>query len=247
MNEWQIILAIAAALISVAVENPSPLSLQDVRALMLGQGSHDFASDVVFAALSNEIEPIGITPTLSGDVPIATPWGYRRADTLLRGDTVYTHGGEVVPVLHTVTRTVPARGSFAPIRLRAPYYGLKQDIVVAPDQRVVIDGPEVEYMFNQESVLTPARHLVNGFAALDAHCGPTIAYTQVILPGHETMMVANAPLESLFVGRIRRNMPQLEASVLNGIDRNTLPEHGRESHKVLKWYEAISLAKRRAA
>lgn len=39
-----------ATLISVAVENPSPLSLQDVRALMLGQGSHDFASDVVFAA-----------------------------------------------------------------------------------------------------------------------------------------------------------------------------------------------------
>jgi hypothetical protein len=32
-----------------------------------------------------------------------------------------------------------------------------------------------------------------------------------------------------------------------GADRNDLPEHKATSYKVLKWYEAIHLAKRRAA
>jgi len=71
----------------------------------------------------------------------------------------------VVPVLQTATRTVPARGSFAPIRMRAPYFGLQDDIIISPEQHVVIDGPEVEYLFSCEKVLTPARNLVNGFAA----------------------------------------------------------------------------------
>ncbi len=233
--------------ITVPVPNPRPLSLEDIRGLMMGQQDQTFAPDMIFAALSDQIEPIGPAPTLAPETPVATPWGYRPAGDLQRGDTVYTQGGEVVPVLQTVTRALPARGSHAPIRIRAPYFGLKRDIVVSPEQRLVIDGPEVEYLFATESVLTPARHLVNGFAALPDRAGPVIRYVQVILPQHETILAAGAPVESLYIGRIRRNKDKMDASILVGIDRNTLPEHGREAHKVLKWYEAITLAKRRAA
>lgn len=232
---------------SVAVENPLPLTLEDLRDLMLGRGSHDYAPDMVFAALSDQIEPIGTSPTLSPDTPIATPWGYRNAGTLKRGDTVYTAEGIVVPVLQTVTRTVPARGSFAPIRMRAPYFGLQDDIIIAPEQHVVIDGPEVEYLFSCEKVLTPARHLVNGFAARTESCGHLARYTQLILPNHETILAGGAALESMYIGRIRRDTHQLASSVMFGVDRNDLPEHKAPSHKVLKWYEAIHLAKRRAA
>ncbi len=236
-----------AALTSVAVENPLPVTLEDARDLMLGRGSHDYAPDMIFAALSDQIEPIGVSPTLSPETPIATPWGYRNAGTLKRGDTVFTAEGDVVPVLQTVSRSVPARGSFAPIRMRAPYFGLQDDIVIAPEQHVVIDGPEVEYLFSCEKVLTPARHLVNGFAARTEPCGHLIRYTQLILPGHETIMAGGAPLESMYIGRIRRDTHQLASSVMFGVDRNDLPEHRAPSHKVLKWYEAIHLAKRRAA
>jgi len=235
------------AVTSVAVENPLPVTLEDARDLMLGRGSHDYAPDMIFAALSDQIEPIGVSPTLSPETPIATPWGYRNAGTLKRGDTVFTAEGDVVPVLQTVSRSVPARGSFAPIRMRAPYFGLQDDIVIAPEQHVVIDGPEVEYLFSCEKVLTPARHLVNGFAARTEPCGHLIRYTQLILPGHETIMAGGAPLESMYIGRIRRDTHQLASSVMFGVDRNDLPEHRAPSHKVLKWYEAIHLAKRRAA
>ncbi len=232
---------------SVMVENPLPLSLDDLRDLMLGRGSHDYAPDMIFAALSDRIEPIGAGPTLSPDTPIATPWGYRNVSTLKRGDTVCTAEGDVVPVLQTVSRSVPARGSFAPIRMRAPYFGLIEDVVIAPEQHVVIDGPEVEYLFSCEKVLTPARHLVNGFAARSEPCGHLIRYTQLILPNHETLLAGGAPLESLYIGRIRRDAHLLASSVMFGMDRNDLPEHKAPAHKVLKWYEAIHLAKRRAA
>jgi hypothetical protein len=237
----------SAQVISVAVENPRPLNLKDLRDLMLGREDTTMARDVIFAALSNQIEAIGPLPTLLPNTPLATPYGYKPAQQLRRGDTVLTQETGTVPVLHRVSRTVPARGSFAPVRLRAPYFGLQQDIIVAPDQRLMIDGPEVEYLFNQEAVLVPARHLVNGFAALPEPCGPTITYTQLLLPGHETMLAAGTSVESLYIGRLRRDAAHLASSVLHHVERNSLPEHGKPAHVVLKWFEAITLAKRRAA
>ncbi len=232
---------------SVAVANPRPLSLDDIRDLMLGRNGQTFAPDMIFAACSDQIEPIGPMPTLLPDTPLATPWGYKPASQLKRGDTVLTRSAGVVPVLHRLSRIMPARGSYAPVRLRAPYFGLQQDIIVSPDQRLIIDGPEVEYLFGQEAVLVPARHLVNGFAALQEPCGPTIRYTQLLLPGHETLLAAGTGLESLYIGRIRRKPTHLGSSILHHLDRNTLPEHGRPAHHVLRWYDAIHLARQRAA
>ncbi len=233
--------------VSVVVDKPRPLSLDDIRDLMLGRNDQTFAPDMIFAALSDRIEPIGPTPTLLPSTPLATPWGYKPASQLRRGDTVMTKNTGVVPVLHRVSRMVPARGSFRPIRMRAPYFGLQDDIIVSPDQRLMIDGPEVEYLFGQEAVLVPARHLVNGFAALYEPCGPTICYSQLLLPSHDTMLAAGTALESLYIGRIRRNPTHLQSSVLHELDRSKLPEHGRPGHHVLRWYDAIHLARQRAA
>lgn len=236
-----------SGIITTKVLNPHPLLLEDVRALMLGRGNATFATDMVFAALSDQIEPIGPMPTLLPSTPIETPWGYVAARDLKRGDTVVTRGEGVVPVLHSLRRMVPARGSFRPIRLRAPYFGLRQDIIVSPEQRLVMDGPEVEYLFGREAVLVPARHLVNGIGALFEPCGPTLCYNQLLLPQHQTLMAAGTPLESLYVGRLRRNKDRLRQTLLHRADRAMLPEHGSPVFPVLRWYDAIHLARRRAA
>jgi hypothetical protein len=234
-------------MVSVNVERPMPLSVDDIRDLMLGRGDQTFAQDMVFAALSDQVEPIGPMPSLLADTPLATPWGYKPISTLKRGDTVHTNGAGVVPILQTLTRTVPARGSYRPIRLRAPYFGLQRDIIVSPDQRLFIDGPEVEYLFNQEAVLVPARHLVNGSAALWETSGPMISYSQVLLPEHETLLAAGTPLESTYIGRIRRDAQQVKSTMLRKFDINNLPEHRQPAHQVLRSYDAIHLASRRAA
>ncbi|WP_299779850.1 Hint domain-containing protein [uncultured Roseobacter sp.] len=234
-------------IVFVPVPNASPMLLQDLRNMLMGRGNPCFAKEIVFAALSDEIERIGPMPSLCPSAMVATPQGYRAAGTLRRGDTVITQCGDVVPVLHRVDRTVPARGSFAPVRLRAPYFGLLEDVVVGPRQQLIIDGTEVEYLFAQEAVLIPARHLVNGFAALSAIAGATQRYTQLILPDHDALVVAGAALESLYIGRIRRNPAELAATLLADIPRHSLPQHRRPAFKVLKWFEAIHLARQRAA
>ena len=62
--------------------------------------------------------------------------------------------------------TLPARGSFAPVLLRAPFFGLRQDLLVSADQLVAVTGAEAEYLFAEESVLMRAGDMVDGRTAL---------------------------------------------------------------------------------
>ena len=203
--------------------------------------------DVLFLAVSDRVEPLGPTPRLTDRVPILTPQGYRTAASLQRGDMVETMESGPVPVLQTVSRVVPACGSFRPVRLRAPYFGLVRDIIVAPDQRLVIGGSEVEYIFGREAVLVPARYLVNGVSAIELTGAVTVRYSQVILPRHESVIAAGCPIESLYVGRLRRKPEPLAASLLAPFDRNALPEHAPSSYLMLRPFEAVTLMQRRAA
>lgn len=120
-------------------------------------------------------------------------------------------------------------------------------MIVSPEQRLLIDGPEVEYLFEQEAVLVPARHLVNGVAAMYERSGPIVSYSQLLLPAHETMIVAGAPLKSMFIGQIRRDRALAQSSVLGQYDLSLLPEHEKPAQEVLQWYDAVHLASRRAA
>jgi hypothetical protein len=153
---------------SIPVPPPHPMPLSDLRTAFTDPRQRHLDPEVIFAALSDEIEPVGPMPGLAGGVPVRTPEGYVEAARLRRGDCVRGTGGAVVPVLHRLSRCVPAAGSFRPVRLRAPYFGLRADIVVAPHQRLVIGGADVEYLFGSEAVLVAACHLVNGSAAVHA-------------------------------------------------------------------------------
>lgn len=231
----------------VPVPAPPPMRMADARLLIEDGPGRLVAPEVLFLALSSAIEPVGPMPSMLAGTPIATPQGYRAAGSLERGDTVLTPEGGAVPVLHRVSRTVPALGSFRPVRLRAPYFGLRQDITVAPSQRLVLSGSEVDYLFNREAVLVEVRHLVGGTAAIPAETGPTVTYTQLLLPEHEAVIAAGTVAETLYVGRLRRRKDHLAASVLAGLDRHLLPEHGRPVHPVLGAFDAIVLAEQRAA
>jgi len=229
------------------VKNARPLMSEDLRDLMLGHAARKLSKEVLFAAVTTGVMPVGPMPSLHPATPIATPGGYKQAGKIRRGDTVLTDAGHVAPVLHTVRHTVPARASFAPVRLHAPYFGLQRDIVVAPEQRLVLRGSEVEYIFGQEAVLVPARHLVNGFAASWLAPQSVTQYVQLVLPQHEVLIAAGTALESLYIGRIRRDKARLGASILAHVPSRLLPEHARPIHQVLDPFEAITLIDQRAA
>lgn len=226
---------------------PPPLMLEDIYTMTCRPQLCEVDGDVVFFAVSDAIEPIGPMPSLTSGVPIATSQGYRPLRDLRCGDTVLSRDNGVVPVLHVVERTVPALGSFQPVRLRAPYFGLRRDIVVAPHQRLVIGGSEVEYLFGREAVLIPAITLVNGFAAVYEQGHRLVRYAHLLLPGHEALIAADAAIESLYVGRLRRDKGRLAASLLTDCAPGLMPEHHRAGYQVLRPFEAITLAEARAA
>ncbi|WP_240336776.1 Hint domain-containing protein [Tropicibacter sp. Alg240-R139] len=229
------------------VPRPCPLRAGDVRALFK-PGEHRFVSpDVIYMALSNEIEAVGPMPTLLPSTPIATPDGYRPISKLQRGDVVLTADLEIVPILHKITCTMVARGTAKPLHLRAPYFGLQQDIQTAPDQRLLLSGSEVEYLFGHEAVLTPVCHLAGGTSVLPAECGLTVTYQQLLLPQHEPILAAGTVAQSLYIGRLRRKPQHLAASLLGQLDRHGLPDHGRSKFPVLRAFDARVLAERRVA
>jgi len=106
----------------------------------------------------------------SGREPFAIsadpPRGPVAAGSLQPGDRVMTRDQGAVPLVSVTRLTVPGRGMLAPIRLRAPYYGRRADILVSPDQTVWIGGAEAEYLFGEEEVLVRARHLADGAMAV---------------------------------------------------------------------------------
>lgn len=152
-----------------------------------------------------------------------------------------------MPILQRIDSVVPARGLNKPIVLRAPYFGLKQNITVAPNQHLVIQGTEVEYLFGHEAVLVPARNLAGATTEAARHRAGTIRYCQLLLPGHEALNAAGTAAESLYIGRIRRKPHLLAASRLADLDEAFLPDHGKSLYPVLRAFDAQVLADYRAA
>jgi hypothetical protein len=227
---------------------PAPWRLGDLQALLQPGPFRYTAPEVEYAAVSDQVEPLGPMPSLDPRTPVAVPQGFCAAGSLRRGDLVITSERETVPVLQAVRRTVPAFGSFCPVRLRAPYFSLLQDISVAGFQRMLISGSEVEYLFGQEAVLVPARHLTATRTAYAETGGPLFTdYVQAVLPDQQGLTAAGTALESLHIGRLRRNPERLSASLLARAGRDTLPEHGVTKYPVLRAFDATVLAERRVA
>ncbi len=242
----------------LSIEQPGEISvatktLNDPLPMLIGDLFELFhpttpqSNAMVFAALSTDVEPLGPTPSIAPSAPIATAFGWKALGDLHRGDTVLGQEGFSEPILYNIQRDVPAAGSFRPIRLRAPYFGLRSDVVVAPSQQIVISGSHVEYLYGCEAVRVPAAHLVNGTAARLAPSGPVIRYAAALMPNNDRLTISGGLFESLFLGRQRRNAELMRLSQLADVPRINLPEHRAPTDPVLDAFEAITLAELRAA
>ena len=226
---------------------PPPLMLEDIYTMIHRPQLCEHDEDVVFYAVSNRIEPVGPQPALGSNTVLETSGGLKRACDVRQGDLVRTLEGGLRPVLKVVERTVPALGSFQPVRLRAPYLGLTRDLTVAPHQLLVIGGSEVEYTFGREAVLIPADALANGFTGLRDSRRSFVRYFQFVLPSHDALMISGAALESLYLGRLRRDRALTAATLLADMDPAIFPEHVRAGYQTLRPFEAVTLAEARAA
>lgn len=100
---------------------------------------------------------------IAAATPVATPRGPIEAWHLRPGDLVETLEGptRVLSVGHG-----RADGDAARVLLRAPYFAARCDLLVSPDQPVVLRGAAVEYLFGEDAVQAAARLMVDGRTAL---------------------------------------------------------------------------------
>lgn len=111
------------------------------------------------------------------NLPKSAPWIGQRslvqtnlgpvaAGRLAVGDVVLTHDQGPLRLQSVQRVQLPARGSFAPILLRSPFYDAQNDVLVSSDQRIGLSSTAVEYLFGVENVLVRAADVVDGRTAL---------------------------------------------------------------------------------
>lgn len=219
-------------MVSADAGAPFPLPLSDIARMKVRFDARDNASPLRFFGFSDELLLAGPAPGLAADTPIETPEGWRKISTLEPGELITTLDHGDVPVCAIRALEVPAIGQFRPLRLRAPYFDLSQDIVVAPHLKLLLGGDMVEYLFGEEEVFVEAEQLIDGKTALEEIDYETINYYQIVLDQHEILNAAGAQVESLFLPDGKSGSP---------LSRRIGVAHEETARLVLKPYEALTL------
>ncbi|MDZ4135162.1 MAG: Hint domain-containing protein, partial [Paracoccaceae bacterium] len=146
--------------------DPMPMMLDDVQEICRSDGQTARHRAVAWFGVTSGRALPDSGPWIGLNTPIDTAAGPRLAGSLRPGDLVVSDFGGVVPVRSVRQINLPSRGSFAPVLLRAPYFGGRVDLLVSSDQMILQRGPEVEYLFGEDQVLAEARHLTDGRSAL---------------------------------------------------------------------------------
>lgn len=223
---------------------PLPMPMEIITALMAQRYPARVNAKVTFLSVSNRIEPVGITPSIAGPSLIDTPIGRVPIKALNCGDLVTTLDRGPQPIRWICERTVPTRGLFQPLRLRAPYFGLLQDIFVAPEQRLVFENTEIEYMFGVESVLVEARHLANNVNVIrEPASTDDIQMFQLLFDDHEIITVSGCKMESLYIGDMGKSPGMLKSTLLAEMPATQVPTHKEIARPLLRSYEAMALQK----
>ncbi|WP_091302478.1 Hint domain-containing protein [Gemmobacter aquatilis] len=151
--------------LSATGRDPLPLPLTDLQALCAGAATHRHPALLWFGA-TRAAAPPPHAPWIGLRTPIATPTGLRPAGNLRPGDMVLCGDGRVRPLRGCRQIALPSRGGYAPVLLRAPFFGNRGDLLVSADQCLQIRGTAVEYLFGEDQVLVRARHLIDHRTAL---------------------------------------------------------------------------------
>jgi hypothetical protein len=146
--------------------DPMPMFMEDLLSVCQGADEIVRHRSVLWFGLMDGSNLPERAPWIGLQTPIETANGPCPAGKLRAGDLLLTEDGDYAVLQSLLHMDLPSRGSFSPVMLRAPYFGAETDILVSSDQLVAISGDEVEYLFSDETVLTEARNLTDGRAAL---------------------------------------------------------------------------------
>lgn len=185
-------------------QNPLPIRVADLQGLSQGAARAARHPAVLWFGLTRGGDLPARAPWIGLRTPVETARGTIMAGHLRPGDLVATADGGLLPLRRTRLLDLPTCGSFAPVILRAPFFGTSHDLLVSADQRLAMSGSEVEYLFNEEQVLVEAGMLVDGRTAL-AEQRRAVATVLALEFDHPALVLADGC--PLFVARPNDGIP----------------------------------------
>lgn len=173
---------------------------------------------------------------------IATPRGTVPVEQLQVGDLVVTRDHGLQPIRWIESRTVPAQGKFAPIRIRPnAHFGAEGDLLVSPQHRLLFQGYRAELLFGESEVLVAAHHLVDGQDVTQEE-GDAVTYVHFLLDQHEVVYAEGVPTESFHPGSLGidavGDAAREELFALFPELRSDLSQYGQTARRCLKKHEA---------
>ncbi len=166
-------------------------------------------------------EIVGVVAFESGLIPCFTPgtWidtvsGPRRIEDLAPGDLLVTRDNGLQPLRWICQRRLDAAHLRAwpqhrPILIRAHSLGRnlpRQDMLVSPQHRMLLQGWRAQLHFGESEVLIPARGLMNDHSICLATEPDPVTYIHLLLDQHQVIRANNAWTESLHAGELCKKM-----------------------------------------
>jgi VCBS repeat-containing protein len=151
---------------------------------------------------------INILICLARGTLVATPDGEVSVEDLRPGDLVLTADGRAEPVRWIGSRQLTsadlvADASLRPVRIAAGAFGPgrpARDLRVSPQHRVLLTGWHAELLFGEDSLLVPAKGLVDDHMVRIDTGDHDVEYFHVLLDRHEVLLTEGLPTESFFPG-----------------------------------------------
>ncbi|RYG91529.1 hypothetical protein EU803_10600 [Loktanella sp. IMCC34160] len=225
------------------IPNPIPLCYRDVALIAGSSATATLQPEVKFVAIADTVEPVGPGATIGPGAVVETADGPVPIGKVRLGQVIKTADGGEAQARWIGSQSLPARGQFAPLTMRHPYFGLDYDLLVSSDQRILLKGSKVEYLFGEEQICTAVRHLADGKAILRSPDRLVQTYYQLVLDRHAIIPVSGAMVESFDPSRLTRDPGLLPHSILRNMPRELLPRGPSLGIAVLRDYEALTLAR----
>jgi hypothetical protein len=229
------------------VHGPLPLSMRDATRIVTDRHRCHLMPGTGFVAIAEGMMPIGPLPSLDAATLIPTPKGPTPLDALRPGQIVTTADGGTAQVRWTGGLTLPARGRFAPLHLRAPFYGARRDIHLAPCQQIHVRSTEVEYLFATHTVSARAGDLLDGIAPRQTRDALTVTYRQLVLDRTAAIAIHGVACATLDTGSLMADPALRAQSMLRDVPAELLPHNAARDIQRLQGFETRSLCELRVA
>ena len=223
-----------------------PFALRDGVRLIADPRSRRLHPSVAFLAVADHVMPLGPLPALAATTPVPTPEGLQPLAQMRPGQLVTLADGSAAQLRWVGSADLPARGRFAPLRLKAPYYRATRDLVGSADQRIHLRGSEVDYLFATPAVACAIGDLSDGVTPVIPPPRDTYRYWGFLLDRPGTLRIGGLDVEGLDVDRLRRDPALRSASVLADLPDELLPQ-AEADVPVLRGFETRTLCALRVA